>query len=195
VPPEVTKFPAIAPHDEERGEPADGIPTLTSSPRDLPLSQLVSVVRSPSRTMRPCRNLTSLTPAWPTELVGVRRPSMKKTAREAELRMPLSPTSQPTGAAPWRGCECPSITVHMNSPSEMSVFPVPHSAITAAPRASFQRFTAPIIASVCAGNGLRRSCPMSGEAVSSTRGAAGRSEESAQPIRSAGAEILVDIFR
>ena len=34
---------------------------------------------SPSRMMRPCRSLTSLTPAWPTELVGVRRPSMKKT--------------------------------------------------------------------------------------------------------------------
>ena len=52
------------------------------------------------------------------------------------------------------------------APNEISVLPVPHSAMTAAPRASFQRFTTPMIASVCAGKGLRRSCPIRGEGTS-----------------------------
>ena len=38
--------------------------------------------------------------------------------------------------------------------------------VTAAPRASYQRLTTPMIARVCAGKGLRRRCPMSGDAES-----------------------------
>jgi hypothetical protein len=53
------------------------------------------------------------------------------------------------------------------APSEINVFPVPHSAMTAAPRAPFQRFTTPMMAKVCAGNGFRESCPISAEAASS----------------------------
>src|SRR5712664_1321652 len=38
--PEVTQFPAVAPHNEQIREPADGIPTLGRSTRRLPLPQL-----------------------------------------------------------------------------------------------------------------------------------------------------------
>jgi hypothetical protein len=53
------------------------------------------------------------------------------------------------------------------APSEINVLPVPHSAMTAAPRASLQRFTTPMIARICAGNGFRKSCAISAEAASS----------------------------
>ena len=128
----------------------------------------VSVVRSPSRMMRPLRSLTSLTPAWPRELVGVRRPSMKKTRTRGRVRnASLAHFSTNWGGTMARAVNGLRSLCTWTAPSEISVLPVPHSAITAAPRASFQRFTTPIIASVCAGNGLRRSCPVSGEAASS----------------------------
>src|SRR5260370_20984456 len=38
--PEVTQFPAVAPHNEQIREPADGMPTLGRSTRRLPLPQL-----------------------------------------------------------------------------------------------------------------------------------------------------------
>src|SRR5260370_6884004 len=38
--PEVTELPAVPTDDEQSREPADGIPTLTSSASRLPLSQL-----------------------------------------------------------------------------------------------------------------------------------------------------------
>ena len=70
------------------------------------------------------------------------------------------------------------------APSEMSVLPVPHSAMTAAPRASFHRFTTPMIASVCAGNGLpeklsRRAATLHRQ----SRAGAGTSEESVHRVR------------
>lgn len=51
---------------------------------------------------------------------------------------------------------------------EINVFPFPHSAITAAARASFQRFTPRMMARVWAGKTFRNGCPSNVEGASST---------------------------
>ena len=125
----------------------------------------LKVVFRPSRTTRPLRNRTSLTPVKPFEPTPFRTPSIMKTRTPGNVRKHsrahFSTSCGGTIASAVNGR--PSAWVK-TLPSEMSVLPVPHSATAAAHRASCHRLAIPMIARVCAGNGRLFSRHSAGEA-------------------------------
>jgi hypothetical protein len=110
--------------------------------------------------------------------VGVDNP---RACGNAPARAPRPPAFRASGAAPAPGrrrrggrpvqgpapAQCGRRHPLRPAASAISVFPVPHSAITAAAWESFQRFTTPMMASVCAGKGFRSRCPNRDEGISS----------------------------
>ena len=136
----------------------------------------LSVVRKPSRTMRPCLSRTSFTPWNLFSSPPFRKSSIRKTRIPGNVknvsRAHFSTRCGGTMAKAVNGF--PSLWTWI-APSEIKVLPVPHSATTMPVRARCQRLASPMMAMVCAGNGFRSNPSIRGETGSSNWWSAGYS--------------------
>ncbi len=130
----------------------------------------------PSRTIHPCLSRTSFTP-WDlfssppfrrSSINNTRIPGRVKNASRAHFSTKCGGTiaKEVNGLPALRTCI---------APSEISVLPVPHSAITMAVFACCQRLATPMMAMVCAGKGFRSNPEIRGETGSSNGWSAGYS--------------------
>ena len=107
------------------------------------------VVLMPSRTMRPFRNRTSLTPVNPFDATPFRTPSMTNTRTPGSVkRASLPHFSTREGGHIASAVKLRPRACVNTEPRLTKVLPVPHSATAAAARASSQRLTIPRIARV-----------------------------------------------